>query len=38
MITAEENEMGGASSAYGETINVYRLLVGRPLPFVEGVC
>jgi hypothetical protein len=38
MISAEENEMGGAYSAYDETINVHRVLVGRSLLFLEGVC
>jgi len=38
MITAEKNEMGGACSAYDEMVNVYRVLVGRSLPFLEGVC
>jgi len=38
MITAEENEMGGAYSAYDETINVYRVLVLTSLPFFEGIC
>jgi hypothetical protein len=37
MITAEENGMGGACSAYDETINVYRVLVGKFLPFLGGV-
>jgi hypothetical protein len=38
MITAEENEMSGACSAYDKTRNLYRISVGRLLPFVEDVC
>jgi hypothetical protein len=34
IITAEENEMGRACSGYDQTINLYRFLVGKSLPFL----